>query len=158
MSASSPRNLPSAAVQRAVSLRILAESDLITSERKGRTLLYRADISHPLVREAKVFSNHLRVNAIHGRPQRIRYSRNPFRECATGEDTEESDIDLFIETSNKPGLQKIIAGYEESISRKISPIILSAEEGGQPGPVTGRCTNGFVQVRLLQVNHYETQV
>ncbi len=112
-------------------LRILAESDLITSERKGRTLLYRADISHPLVREAKVFSTISELTPFMAGLKEYVTRVILFGSCATGEDTEESDIDLFIETSNKPGLQKIIAGYEESISRKISPIILSAEEGGQ---------------------------
>ncbi|MCG7854239.1 MAG: ArsR family transcriptional regulator, partial [Methanoregulaceae archaeon] len=33
----------------------LREMDLVTSEKRGRTLLYRANISHPLVREAKIF-------------------------------------------------------------------------------------------------------
>ena len=32
------------------------EPDLVTNEQKGRTLLFRASISHPIVREAKIFA------------------------------------------------------------------------------------------------------
>jgi predicted nucleotidyltransferase len=112
-------------------LRFLAESGLVTSEQKGRTLLYRADISHPLVREAKVFSTLSELTPFIADLKENVTRIILFGSCATGEDTEESDIDLFIETSDRPVLQKIITQYEEEIPRKISPIIVSAEEGGQ---------------------------
>jgi predicted nucleotidyltransferase len=51
-----------------------------------------------------------------------------FGSCATGEDTGESDIDLFTETQEKSGLQTIIALHEAGIQRKISPTIVSVEE------------------------------
>ena len=112
-------------------LRILAESGLVTSEQKGRTLMYRADISQPLVREAKIFRNLAELTPFIADIRENVTRVILFGSCATGEDTEESDIDLLIETSDKSALQKIIARHEEEIPRKISPIIVSAEESGQ---------------------------
>jgi predicted nucleotidyltransferase len=51
-----------------------------------------------------------------------------FGSCAVGEDTVKSDIDLYIETTDRPATKDLIARYEADISRKISPIILSPEE------------------------------
>lgn len=51
-----------------------------------------------------------------------------FGSCATGEDTEQSDIDLFIETTDRPGVNGILSKAGAIILRKISPVIVSPEE------------------------------
>ena len=45
-------------------LRNLQEAGLITSEQKGRTLLFRAAMSHPVVREAKIFATLLELSSL----------------------------------------------------------------------------------------------
>ena len=52
-------------------------------------------------------------------------------ESATGEDFEESDIDLYLETTGRQSAKVLISRYEASISRKISPIIVLPEEARQ---------------------------
>ncbi|MEI9479124.1 MAG: hypothetical protein WCO26_21480, partial [Deltaproteobacteria bacterium] len=50
---------------------------------------------------------------------------------ALGEDSEESDIDLYIETTDRQAAKALISRHEASISRKISPIIVSPDEARQ---------------------------
>lgn len=109
-------------------LRSLQETGLVTSEKKGRTLLFRANMFHPVVREAKILATLLELSSI------IAAGKEPilrlilFGSCATGEDTEQSDIDLFIETTDRPGVNGILSKAGAIILRKISPVIVSPEE------------------------------
>ncbi|MFA4849854.1 MAG: nucleotidyltransferase domain-containing protein [Methanoregula sp.] len=112
-------------------LRTLEESGFVKSEQKGRTLLFRANISDPLVREVKIFASLLELSPL------ITASRDSivrlilFGSCASGEDTDESDIDLFIETTDRTMVRNLISQYEPGIPRNISPIIVSPEESVQ---------------------------
>jgi len=54
-----------------------------------------------------------------------------FGSCASGEDSFESDIDLYIETTNRSSVKALLADAESGISRKISPIIVSPDEALQ---------------------------
>jgi predicted nucleotidyltransferase len=112
-------------------LRALAESGLVTSEQKGRTLLFRASISHPIVREAKIFATLLELAPLIAAGENKIVRMILFGSCATGEDAEESDIDLYIETTNRQAAKALISRYESGISRKISPIIVLPDEARQ---------------------------
>ncbi len=112
-------------------LRILGESDLVTSEQKGRTLLYRANISHPVVREAKIFATFLELSPLIASVAHDASRMILFGSCASGEDTAESDIDLFIETADRSAVANRISQSVDQELRKISPIIMNAEESRQ---------------------------
>jgi predicted nucleotidyltransferase len=112
-------------------LRILEESGLVVSERKGRTLLFRADISHPLVRESKILATLIELSPLISAQKELVTRTILFGSCATGEDTAESDIDLYIETINRQKVSEIVSRFGTTISRKISPVILSLEEARQ---------------------------
>jgi DNA-binding MarR family transcriptional regulator len=112
-------------------LRTLEEAGLVTSEQKGRTLLFRATISHPLVREAKIFTTLRELLPLITAGERGIVRMILFGSCAVGEDTEESDIDFYIETTDRPAAKSMISGCESDISRKISPIIVSPDEARQ---------------------------
>ncbi len=109
-------------------LRALEESGLVTSEQKGRTLLFRANIFHPLVREAKIFATLLELSPLMTTGQTGIVRMILFGSCAVGEDTEESDIDLYIEATDRQEAKTLISRCESGISRKISPIIVSPDE------------------------------
>jgi len=112
-------------------LRALEESGLVTSEQKGRTLLFRASISHPIVREAKIFATLIELSPLITADQSGIVRMILFGSCAVGEDSEESDIDLYIETTDRQAAKVLISRHEASISRKISPIIVSPHEARQ---------------------------
>jgi predicted nucleotidyltransferase len=48
--------------------------------------------------------------------------------CATGEDTNESDIDLFIVTENKAKVLNEIRKETKRLGREIKPVIVRVEE------------------------------
>ena len=112
-------------------LRALEELKFVTSERRGRTLLFRASISHPIVREAKIFATLLELSPLTDSGQSGIVRMILFGSCAVGEDAEESDIDLYIETTDRLAIKTLISCCEPNISRKISPIIVSPDEALQ---------------------------
>jgi DNA-binding MarR family transcriptional regulator len=112
-------------------LRRLQEAGLITSEQKGRTLLFRAAISHPVVREAKIFATLLELSSLVSADVSPVLRMILFGSCAVGEDSAESDIDLYIESTDRPVIKALLARAESGLSRKISPIIVSPDEALQ---------------------------
>lgn len=109
-------------------LKNLGEAGLVKGEHKGRTLLYRANISHPVVREVKILSTLLELAPLITVLESNVSGMILFGSCATGEDTAESDIDLFIETSDRVLVSGLLSQHEQPAKRKLSPIIMSAEE------------------------------
>lgn len=109
-------------------LRELQESGLVTSEQKGRTLLFRASIAHPIVREAKIFATLLELAPLIPAVKTAIQRMILFGSCAVGEDSEESDIDLYIETTDRPAAKALIERVEAGLSRNISAIIVSPDE------------------------------
>jgi predicted nucleotidyltransferase len=112
-------------------LRNLQESGLVTSEQKGRTLLFRAAIQHPVVREAKIFATLLELSPCIPVEKTAILRMILFGSCAAGEDSDESDIDLYVETTDRPAANALISRSESGISRKISPIIVLPDEALQ---------------------------
>ena len=112
-------------------LRVLQESGLVTSEQKGRTLLFRATISHPVVREAKIFATLLELSPLITAGKTAILRMILFGSCAVGEDSDESDIDLYIETIDRPAAKTLLSRAGSGIARKISPIIVSPNEAVQ---------------------------
>jgi predicted nucleotidyltransferase len=112
-------------------LRNLQENGLITSEQKGRTLLFRASMANPIVREAKIFASLLELSDLMSAGHDHVVRMILFGSCASGEDSEESDIDLYIETIDRQVVKELLARLESGISRKISPIIVAPDESLQ---------------------------
>ncbi|HIH26990.1 MAG TPA: ArsR family transcriptional regulator [Methanoregulaceae archaeon] len=112
-------------------LTALREMDLVTSEKRGRTLLYRANISHPVVREAKIFSTLLELSPLISAIKTMVSRAILFGSCAEGEDTFESDIDLFVEARDHTSVSLVLSHYEVASSRKISPLIVTPEDALQ---------------------------
>jgi predicted nucleotidyltransferase len=95
------------------------------TEQKGRTLFYQADIAHPLIRYFKIVFT-LEELALLLRDVRSDTSTVIlFGSCSTGEDSEESDIDLLMVSNFEKLVEKKVAGRQVEISRKISAIILT---------------------------------
>jgi predicted nucleotidyltransferase len=111
-----------------IQLRQLQESGLVMSERKGRTLLFRANMAHPVVRETKILATLLELSGLYRAVQGRVVRMILFGSCATGEDTDGSDIDLYIETADRPALNILIGEAASGQVRKISPVIVSPAE------------------------------
>jgi len=109
-------------------LRILADSDLLVRERRGRMVFYRLNLKEPAVRQFKVLSNIYTLKKVlhqlRGHTRRIVL----FGSCSQGTDVKESDIDMLILTSEKSKARETISEFNRKNERKIASIIVDANE------------------------------
>ena len=96
--------------------------------------MYRADISQPLVREAKIFRNLSELTPFIADIRENVTRVILFGSMRNGKDTGESDIDLLIETSDKSALQKIIARFERKSKEKFPPLSYLLKRAASPDP------------------------
>jgi predicted nucleotidyltransferase len=80
------------------------------------------------VREFKKFENVLDLNGLALRIQKISNKIVLYGSCATGEDTSESDIDLFIISREKSKVLNEIRKEAGVMKREIKAVIVSGEE------------------------------
>lgn len=110
------------------SLKILEAEDLLIKKERGRLNIYQANMENPILRELKLIFTLLELKDL------IKELKNEsekiilFGSCATGEDTEKSDIDLFLLTDNPLNANKIIVKSQDKILRHVSPIIVTNTE------------------------------
>jgi predicted nucleotidyltransferase len=109
-------------------LNLLFEMGVAAREKKGQLYLYRVVAENPLVREFKKFENVLDLNGLVVRIQKISNKIVLYGSCATGEDTSESDVDLFIISREKAKVLEEIRKEARVMPREIKAIIVSGEE------------------------------
>jgi len=109
-------------------LRLLADLDFLIRERKGRMVFYRLGSKNPVVRQFKILTNVYTLRKLFDKLKQHSRRIILFGSCAQGTDVRESDIDLFILTSEKDSVRKTISEYNRENERKIAPIIVDANE------------------------------
>lgn len=109
-------------------LRKFHKIGLVKMSRRGKTNLYRANLNNPVARQFKVLFNVLALNEL---VEKIKDSSDRivlFGSCAEGTDVADSDIDLFILTSDIETVQLEVRHYERKIDRRIAPIIVDSNK------------------------------
>ncbi len=109
-------------------LRILEEGELVIKEEKGKLNIYRANMESPLLKELKVVFTLMEIDEMIKDLRNVSAQIILFGSCANGEDTPESDIDLFILSDKGKLASKTIEAYQNKIKRKISPVIVNDRE------------------------------
>lgn len=107
-------------------LRVMARQGLLKTEKKGRMIFYRVDARSPLVKQFKVLRN---VTLVEELTRKIRFFCEKivlFGSCARGEDTPESDIDIFIVSREKEQVRVLVPQGENQ--RKIQLVIKTPQE------------------------------
>ena len=106
-------------------MRGLHEDNLVLSRKSGRNVYWQANTENPGLRSLKVFIN---IKELEGALKKVRDLSSKvvlFGSCATGEDTDASDIDLLIVTEDVPRARKILSGARAG-GRRINPMFLSS--------------------------------
>ncbi|MBA7482804.1 hypothetical protein ES707_18303 [subsurface metagenome] len=103
----------------------LADASLVHREERGRLVIYRAAMESPLLREVKVCATLIELNPLVLRLRGDVMRVILFGSSATGDDTHESDIDLFIETNDARTVAESVAVVQAGLDREISPLILT---------------------------------
>ena len=109
-----------------VALRELENNGLVLREKRGRMSFWKVDDSIPLTKELKKTLNLASLFPLVQKLQAISKRVILFGSTATGTDTSESDIDLFVLTENKDGALKEILAFKTA--REIKPVIQTTVE------------------------------
>jgi predicted nucleotidyltransferase len=101
---------------------------LLNRERKGKMYFYSFNMKSPVAKQFKVLFNVWTLNDLVNQIKHLSERVILFGSCAEGTDTEDSDIDLFVLTSDTKAVQHRIMEYGCKLDRKISPIIVDPNE------------------------------
>ena len=104
----------------------LYKKGLIQRKNEGRMCYYATDISNPYIKEFKILSNLLLIEPLVEKLKPYSHKIVLYGSWAQGADTEASDIDIFIVTSDEDKVKSIINKFSFSqkvADRKIQAVI-----------------------------------
>jgi len=109
-------------------LRLLARLGFLTRQRRGLMVFYKLNLREPMVRQFKVLVNVCALKELLDTLKQHSRRIILFGSSAQGTDVKESDLDLFILTSEKSYVRGKISAFNKSSGRKVAPIIFDANE------------------------------
>ena len=102
-------------------LRELAKKGFVNREQRGKVYLYSINNINPVIKQLKVLSNIELLTPLINKTSTISEKIILFGSSARGEDSYDSDIDIFFLTKEPDKISEIIKNYKSR--RKIQPII-----------------------------------
>lgn len=109
-------------------LKKLESFHLVKHEEVGNLVFYQANMASMLLKHMKICFTLLELNDLIYDIDPISSNSILYGSCAKGEDTSSSDIDLFIETTDKESMREVLDDYQKKISRMLSPVIVTPDE------------------------------
>jgi len=106
--------------------RSLHQAGLLLRERRGRMNFYAAADRHPFVRQFKVLDTVARLEPLLQELRPLARRVTLFGSCAEGTDTADSDVDLFILTSDRSQVMTAIS--HRRFDRPIQPVVMNNQE------------------------------
>jgi predicted nucleotidyltransferase len=97
-----------------LALRDLVSLGLIQKRKIGRTALLQADFRHNVVKEIKILKNVIEVHPLIEKLKKESLKITLFGSFASGLNSRESDIDLFVLSNNNEKIRRIINNSEFS--------------------------------------------
>lgn len=107
-------------------LRTMARQGLVQTEKKGRMIFYRVDAKSPLMKQFKVFRNVAAAEELITKIKPLAEKAVLFGSCARGEDTSESDMDMFVVGREKDAIRAMAAVKKDG--RTVQWIIKTPQE------------------------------
>lgn len=108
-------------------LRSFANLGLLSREKQGRMLFYRANMDNPVVRQLKILLTLFQLDDLIRQAKPFSDRIILFGSSAEGTDVKESDIDLVLLTNEKSHLTDMIHRFNTKSQRRIAPIILDPQ-------------------------------
>jgi predicted nucleotidyltransferase len=106
-------------------LNLFMKAGIVQRERRGRMWFYTLTKS-PLIKSYRIYDNLVALNETVNKLKQVAQRIILFGSAANGSDTAESDIDLFIVSTNKKEVMRIIG--ELDTDREIKPVALTPVE------------------------------
>lgn len=107
-------------------LRKLHKAGILERATQGKMCYYRVDVTDPYIKEYKILVNLLILEDLIGKLRSCTRKVVLYGSWAEGTDTEESDIDLFVVSSEGEKTKRIIEKYsdtEKVAGKKIQAVI-----------------------------------
>jgi len=117
-------------------LRELVRANFLSRYKKGKMHLYSMNYKNPLVKQLKVLKTIVQIQPLLKRLERLSSRVILFGSSSRGEDIADSDVDLFVVTHNKEGIEETVKNFKSK--RNIQAIIrteLKYTEMKQTDPV-----------------------
>lgn len=92
-------------------LKILLNLNIVSRQPKGNMFLYKLNLDNFILKQFKVFENLLNLQNLIKKIQPFCYQVVLFGSCASGTNSQESDVDLFIKTEHKSKVRGLISEY-----------------------------------------------
>jgi len=108
-------------------LKYLYRTDLVERRRSGRNLYYKVNEKNSALKYFKIFFNIQELSSLIKRIRQRCRKIVLFGSCATGEDTMESDIDLFIVADNVKKIKDNIK-VKYINQRELKPIVITPHD------------------------------
>ena len=105
-------------------LKIFVRESILSREKKGRLNLYEVNMKNPLVRELKVLFNILKVKGLVDDIKEESKKVILFGSCSRGNNTEGSDMDIFVLAKDKKAVSASIRKFQEKTSEKLQAVIV----------------------------------
>lgn len=109
-------------------LKKLTAHSIVTEEKRGRTYFYRFNMTNALARQMKIMITVSTLNPLVEGIKLLSTKVILFGSCAEGTDTVESDIDLFVLTSEKEKVRMQVNKHARRLERRLSGIIVDPLE------------------------------
>jgi predicted nucleotidyltransferase len=106
--------------------RPLSLAGLLLRERRGRMNFYAADDHHPFVRQFKVLDTVAQLEPLLQSLRPLARQITLFGSCAEGTDRADSDVDLFVLSSNRAKVMAVISHYP--FERPVQPVVMNNQE------------------------------
>ena len=107
-------------------LRTMARQGLLQTEKKGRMIFYRVDSASPLIKQFKVFRNVTLAEELIKKIKPFSEKIILFGSSARGEDTPESDFDIFAVSREKEKARNLVSPVKDG--RKVQLVIKTPQE------------------------------
>lgn len=108
-------------------LRSFVNLGLLSREKRGRMLFYRANMDNPLVKQFKILFTLFQLGDLVRQAKSFSDRIIVFGSSAEGTDVKESDVDLFLLTDEKSQLTGLVRRFNAKSQRRIAPIILDLQ-------------------------------
>ena len=108
-------------------LRLLLQLGIVAREKKGNVFIYTVDTGNYLLKYFKIFENLLYIHELVEEIKPYVSEITLYGSCAEGENTEDSDIDIFIKTEYKTKVRETVNKYRV-IDDSLKAVILDPLE------------------------------
>lgn len=95
-------------------LRLFLNLDILSREEKGNLFLYKPNPNNNILKQFKILETMLGIRKVIEEIQPYCYQIILYGSCSSGDNSQDSDIDLFIKTEYKNKVQKIINKYKDN--------------------------------------------